>query len=68
MGQFHGILGVAAEERTAPFDELARGAATRGGLNEQAIRLLREAGVYSSVGDALDAVLARLLAADATTR
>lgn len=45
------------------FATLAREAQTPGGINEQAMRLVREAGAYAGVLAALDAVVARLRAA-----
>jgi pyrroline-5-carboxylate reductase len=47
-------------ERDHDFEHLARGHATVGGINEQFLRTLTEAGVYDDVRAGLDRVLARL--------
>jgi len=55
-----GCLANLAEPQGSPgFAELAREAATPGGLNEMALRMLREGSTFPELGAALDAVLAR---------
>jgi pyrroline-5-carboxylate reductase len=59
--QFHSMLGLAAEEGSPGLESLSAGAATRGGLNQQATEFLRNAGTFGDFTDALDAVLARIV-------
>jgi pyrroline-5-carboxylate reductase len=63
--QFRGVLALVEPGDEPQLDRLAARAATPGGLNEQALTLLREAGACDAVRQTLDAVLQRLLAADA---
>ena len=62
--QFRGVLALVEPGDELQLDRLAARAATPGGLNEQALTLLREAGACDAVRQALDAVLQRLLAAE----
>lgn len=56
---FHALSVLALEGDADRFARLAEEAATPGGLNEQAVGMLREAGAYAAFGKALDAVLKR---------
>lgn len=56
---FHAVAQPLADPGAKPA-ELAALAQTKGGLNEQILRQLTEAGAFDEVGRALDAVLARL--------
>jgi pyrroline-5-carboxylate reductase len=60
-GEFHSMLGLAAEEESPGLEVLSAGAATRGGLNEQATEFFRKAGTLTSCTDALDDLLARIV-------
>ncbi len=66
--QFHSLLEWALASPTLDLEALAREAATPGGLNEQALRLLRQAGVSEALRQTLDALLARLEVAGPTER
>jgi pyrroline-5-carboxylate reductase len=65
VSQFAGLMALAGAAPPGQYDTLARQAATPGGLNEQALAQLRAAGVYDAFRGALDAVLQRLMAAQA---
>jgi pyrroline-5-carboxylate reductase len=56
---FHAVAQPLADPGAKPA-ELAELAQTKGGLNEQILRHLTQAGAFDEVGRALDAVLARL--------
>jgi pyrroline-5-carboxylate reductase len=56
---FHALAALALEGAPDRFARLAEEAATPGGLNEQAVARLRQAGFYAEVRDALDAILKR---------
>jgi pyrroline-5-carboxylate reductase len=60
---FLGLSDIAVRERVHDFTDLAGEFATRGGINEQAARHLRDSGALAEVSAALDAVLQRLKAA-----
>jgi pyrroline-5-carboxylate reductase len=62
LAQFRALVRMADESQDQPFNALARSAATPGGLNEQALGILREAGVFGAIDASLDAILTRLLA------
>jgi pyrroline-5-carboxylate reductase len=57
---FHGLGVQGLEARRQGFDALVGEAQTKGGLNEQALRQLQEAGTFAAVRDVLDAILVRL--------
>jgi len=59
--EFHSMLGLAAEAGGPGLDVLSAGAATRGGLNQQATEFLRKAGAIGDFTDALDDLLARII-------
>ena len=56
---FHALATLALEGPPERFAALAHEAATPGGLNEQAVALLSQSGVYATVRIGLDAVLKR---------
>ena len=60
---FLGLSDIAVREESTNFTDLAGEFATRGGINEQAAKHLRDSGALSEVSAALDAVLRRLKAA-----
>lgn len=64
----HGLTVLAAGARAGAFEPLVEEASTAGGLNEQALRALREAGVLAAVPRTLDAVRERLRQAETDTR
>lgn len=57
---FHGLATVANEGKADDFAKLREEFSTRGGLNEQLDKHLREAGTHRSLVEALDTVMARL--------
>lgn len=57
---FHALATVAQTGSPARFAHLATEAATPGGLNEQAVGMLRKGGAFRHVRKALDAILARI--------
>jgi len=57
-----GLSGASAVSPQSSFAELTREHQTRGGLNEQVLRSLTNAGVFKEVDPALDGILARLTA------
>ncbi len=59
--EFHSMLGLAAEAGSPGLDVLSAGAATQGGLNQQAAEFLRMAGTLDDLADALDDLLARIV-------
>jgi pyrroline-5-carboxylate reductase len=64
---FQAIATVAQEGQPDRFAQLATAAATPGGLNEQALGLLREGAVFQHVRQALDAILTRISRPPATS-
>ena len=60
---FQGLANIAADMPAQSFAALAGEFATRGGINEQAAKHLRDSGALAEVSAALDAVLRRLKAA-----
>ncbi len=61
---FQGLANIAANMPAHGYAELAAEFATRGGINEQAAKHLRDTGALASLSDALDAVLRRIKAAE----
>ena len=59
--QTRGMLELASDSPPSALSHLATAAATPGGLNEQALGQLRQAGVYQQLRLALDGILQRLL-------
>lgn len=57
---FHALATVAHAGEPTRFARLAAEAATPGGLNEQAVGMLRAGGAFRQVREALDAILARI--------
>ena len=57
---FQAVASVAQEGKPDRFAHLAAEAATPGGLNEQALGLLRDAAAFQHVREALDAILTRI--------
>jgi len=57
---FQAVASVAQEGKPDRFEHLAAEAATPGGLNEQALGLLRDAAAFQHVREALDAILTRI--------
>jgi pyrroline-5-carboxylate reductase len=57
---FHALAENARQAGTEGFARLTQSSQTPGGLNEQTYRTLSDAGIYSHIDQALDAVLARL--------
>lgn len=61
---FQGLANIAASRPEQSFGELAGDFATRGGINEQAVAHLKDAGALAALSGALDGVLKRLKAAE----
>lgn len=61
--RLHAAWGQAAAQQSDDLGALRESSQTRGGLNEQALRQLGEAGHYDEIKTVLDAVLRRLTAA-----
>jgi pyrroline-5-carboxylate reductase len=64
---FQAVASVAQEGKPDRFAHLSAEAATPGGLNEQALGLLRDGAVFQHVREALDAILARISRPPATS-
>ena len=62
-GMFHALAAVALEGAADRFGQLAAEGATPGGLNEQALAMLRAGGACDRVREALDAILKRITTA-----
>lgn len=57
---FDALTGAALSDGPGRFSHLAAAAATPGGLNEQAVDMIRHGGAFARVREALDAIFARL--------
>lgn len=62
VGQFRSMTAMAAEAEGGGLEQLGTRAATPGGLNEQALSLLRRSGALQAFSATLDAVLERIVA------
>jgi pyrroline-5-carboxylate reductase len=57
---FNALAGAAVCDGPGRFSHLAAAAATPGGLNEQAVGMIRQGGAFARVREALDAIFLRL--------
>jgi pyrroline-5-carboxylate reductase len=63
---FNALAGAALSDGPGRFSHLAAAAATPGGLNEQAVGMIRQGGAFAHVREALDAIFLRLTRPPAT--
>ena len=56
---FQALSDMAVNQENSDFSEMAKEAATPGGLNEQAVKYIREQGAYHSFNEALDQIILR---------